>query len=441
VSTVEAPVAAEAPAKAKQVKHHEMNEPKDGFKSAIMMQGFGWDSHKHGIDGSWYNVIKANIPKMVEGKVTHVWLPPPSQSVAPQGYMPGQLYKLKSNYGNEEQLRECIKALKDAGIKPIADIVINHRCADEQDEHGNWVKFRDDVDHEGRNIDWGKWAITGDDPAFDGHGNADTGEDFHAAPDLDHANEGLRKALCDWLAWLQRDIGFEGLRFDYVKGYAANFIAEYVGASTGKEALNVGELWVDMDWQDGGLAYNQDGPRQALCNWIDGAQQHSTAFDFVTKGILQEAVKNTEYWRLRDPNNQAPGLIGWWPEMAVTFIDNHDTGSTQAHWPFPGDKAITGYAYLMTHPGVPCIFWEHYFDWGLKEQLDQMVQIRQRNGIDAGAKLEIFCADADLYMACINDKVVLKLGPRHDIGDLCPKECEGWHFAMAGTDFCIWEKK
>ncbi len=68
-------------------------------------------------------------------------------------------------------------------------------------------------------------------------------------------------------------------------------------------------------------------------------------------------------------------------------------------------------------------------------------QIRQRNGIDAGAKLEIFCADADLYMACINDKVVLKLGPRHDIGDLCPKECEGWHFAMAGTDFCIWEKK
>ncbi len=91
--------------------------------------------------------------------------------------------------------------------------------------------------------------------------------------------------------------------------------------------------------------------------------------------VMQEAVKNTEYWRLRDPNNQAPGLIGWWPEMAVTFIDNHDTGSTQAHWPFPGDKAITGYAYLMTHPGVPCIFWEHYFDWGLKQQLDQMVEV------------------------------------------------------------------
>jgi len=23
------------------------------------------------------------------------------------------------------------------------------------------------------------------------------------------------------------------------------------------------------------------------------------------------------------------GLLGWWPEMAVTFIDNHDTGGVQ----------------------------------------------------------------------------------------------------------------
>ena len=28
-------------------------------------------------------------------------------------------------------------------------------------------------------------------------------------------------------------------------------------------------------------------------------------------------------------------MLGWWPSRAVTFLDNHDTGSTQAHWPFP----------------------------------------------------------------------------------------------------------
>lgn len=48
----------------------------------------------------------------------------------------------------------------------------------------------------------------------------------------------------------------------------------------------------------------------------------------------------------------------------MTFIDNHDTGSTQQHWPFPADLVGAGYAYILTHPGIPCIFWDHYFTWG-----------------------------------------------------------------------------
>jgi hypothetical protein len=23
-----------------------------------------------------------------------------------------------------------------------------------------------------------------------------------------------------------------------------------------------------------------------------------------------------------------------------------------------------GYAYIMTHPGIPCVFWDHYVTWG-----------------------------------------------------------------------------
>ena len=40
----------------------------------------------------------------------------------------------------------------------------------------------------------------------------------------------------------------------------------------------------------------------------------------------QEAVKNTEYWRLIDPEGKPPGFLGWWPSKACTFVDNHDTG-------------------------------------------------------------------------------------------------------------------
>ncbi len=59
-----------------------------------------------------------------------------------QGYLPGQLYNLQSLYGSEEELKELLAALKEAGLVPVADIVINHRCADAQDENGVWNNFR-----------------------------------------------------------------------------------------------------------------------------------------------------------------------------------------------------------------------------------------------------------------------------------------------------------
>lgn len=65
----------------------------------------------------------------------------------------------------------------------------------------------------------------------------------------------------------------------------------------------------------------------------------SAAFDFTTKGILQEAVKG-ELWRLKDSQGKASGVIGWWSSRSITFIENHDTGSTQGHWPFPSNHVM-----------------------------------------------------------------------------------------------------
>lgn len=53
-----------------------------------------------------------------------------------------------------------------------------------------------------------------------------------------------------------------------------------------------------------------------------------------------------KYWRLKDSEGGLPGLVGWWPTQAVTFIENHDTESGQ--WAFPEDKIMQGYVYSVS---------------------------------------------------------------------------------------------
>ncbi len=41
------------------------------------------------------------------------------------------------------------------------------------------------MEHPGRSVAWGQWAITNDDPEFRGRGASDSGEDYHAAPGVE----------------------------------------------------------------------------------------------------------------------------------------------------------------------------------------------------------------------------------------------------------------
>jgi hypothetical protein len=46
----------------------------------------------------------------------------------------------------------------------------------------------------------------------------------------------------------------------------------------------------------------------------------------------------------------------------------------------------------------------------------------------------------DCYMACIDDKVTVKLGPRFYLGELLPPATE-WEMAVSDSDMCVWVKK
>lgn len=116
------------------------------------------------------------------------------------------------------------------------------------------------------------------------------------------------------------------------------------------------------------------------------------------------------------------------------------SGSTQQHWPFPKNLVDQGYAYVLLHPGVPCVLWEHYFDDGHKEKINELLRIRARNNITSKATLKILAAEDDIYVAVINDQVTIKMGPRYDMGDLVPSKEEGWRFVLSGRDWAVWEK-
>ena len=40
---------------------------------------------------------------------------------------------------------------------------------------------------------------------------------------------------------------------------------------------------------------------------------------------MEALPQRTEYWRLKDAEGKPPGLLGWWPSRATTFLENHDT--------------------------------------------------------------------------------------------------------------------
>jgi alpha-amylase len=87
-----------------------------------------------------------------------------------------------------------------------------------------------------------------------------------------------------------------------------------------------------------------------------------------------------------------------WKNRAVTFLENHDTGyrSNEDGTPQRGHESDSfangweveqGYAFILTHPGVPTVYWKHYFDWGddLRDKIRAMINARKVAGVHAGS--------------------------------------------------------
>lgn len=388
----------------------------------VLLQGYHWDSWQGNADKnnreSWFQVMKDNAETIRQAGFTWVWFPPVSDSLAPQGYIPRRWDVLDSAYGSEAELRAALAAL--APVRAMADVVLNHRVG----VATSGADFADPPFPDNRA------AVVRDDESGVGTGHPDTGERHPAGRDLDHTNPDVRATIKRYLGRL-KEAGFAGWRYDLCKGYAGRFVGEYNDATS--PALSVGEVF--------------ETDRQKVTDWIDSTGGKSSAFDFPTRYLLYEACLREDYSALRSqkPGQSIPGgLIGYWPGRAVTFVDNHDTESRREHEHqasydstrhFPGATVEMAYAYILTHPGVPCVFWAHFFDWGApaRETISRLVRARRITGVHSESPVRIAAAECGLYAAVIDDRLAVKLGGR----DWSPPG-QGWQMIASGERFAVW---
>lgn len=341
--------------------------------SGVMLQGFSWDSYNE----SQWKVLEKQADEL-KGYIDLVWLPQSGkcmEATQVMGYMPYYYFNQNSSFGSEAELRSLITKFKAAGIGAIADVVINHRNTD------GWFTFPAET-YKGvtyqmqstdicKNDDGGTTATQAATNGVSLSQNNDEGTDFGGCRDIDHKSENVQKVIKAYLKYLKDDLGYTGFRYDMVKGFDGNHVADYNDA-TGVE-YSVGEYWDGND---------------KIESWINRTNKKSAAFDFQFRYNVRDAVNGAANGKVTTSSdwskfNSNDNLMhdANYRRYAVTFVENHDTqkrSESEQNDPLRKDT-IAANAYMLAMPGTPCIFQPHWNAY--KSEIKEMIAARKYAGI------------------------------------------------------------
>lgn len=350
----------------------------------VMMQGFYWDVEpRHG----WWNVLNARLEDWKKMGVDRLWLPPASKGMSggySMGYDPmdffdfgeyDQMGTVKTRFGSRAELESLISRAHGMGIEVIADIVLNHNSGGQLEfnpyrNKNTYTLFRPASGRFNRNYE-------------DFHPNhiheRDAEALFFEEQDLCHERPNVRKWFWESdssvARYYKNTMKFDGWRFDYVKGFDPSVIKSWMDAVGGFGVL---EVW--------------DGNTDYLKNWVD--KTGIRAFDFANFYNLEQAIDGNNLRILGERN----ALWKVYPEKAVTFVNNHDTekDTNQGNRIGTAENRLLAYAYILTHPGYPCLFYSDYENILSKPKLETLIRI---NRSLAAGSLTVLYSDADFYAA------------------------------------------
>ncbi|WP_035571576.1 alpha-amylase [Halonatronum saccharophilum] len=383
-------------------------------RNKTLMQAFYWEmkegEYKENFpeeDNLW-RLLKKQAGELAKIGITELWIPPANKGhagVYDVGYGSYDLWDLgefeqkgtrRTKYGSREELEEAVEVLHNVGIRVYYDAVMNHMMgADELEvvpldesslsnpggEAEVWTKFN----YPGRkgkydSFSWNWEHFNGTDWTENLGGGLYLfkdkewdntycwEDDYLMGVDYDYLNPEVQKQMKKWGKWIINQIGFDGFRLDAVRHIDVNFMngwIEELQFDTEKEVTFIGEAWFeDLDEIRGYLRV------------LDNLQMK--VFDFP----LRSAFKS-----LRDGNLDmrwlgGEGLVNQqgYEDRAVTFVDNHDTDRDSGGYGINSiyNRKYQAYTYILTREhGLPTVFWKDYYQYGMKEGLDKLIEVRR----------------------------------------------------------------
>jgi alpha-amylase len=365
----------------------------------VMLQTFYWDCPREdNKEYQWWNTIRAQIPSLAKTGFTALWLPPVHKAAnlggPSMGYDPYDYYDLgefdqkgsiPTWFGTRQELLDLIGDAHRFNLGVLADLVINQNAGADSQEinpitgQSRWTLF---TPRSGRfPRDWQSF-----------HPNMYESWDemtFGDMPDLSHRNPYVYAELLKLTRWLIEEVGFDGFRYDFVKGYGANTITaiqEYHYMRNGRlfQPYGVAEFW--------------DNAR-AIETWVYLANFSNSnpvdAFDFPLRELLKAmcdqygfSLRNLATWDT---------VLQEQPQFVVTFVENHDLRDEGR--PIVNDKLLA-YSYILTHEGYPCVFWRDYFNYNLAlaDSPNGIAALVQAHEKYAGGATQTLYLDDNLYI-------------------------------------------
>ncbi|MEH6406440.1 MAG: alpha-amylase [Leeuwenhoekiella sp.] len=355
--------------------------------SRVMMQAFYWDVEPR---FEWWNTISAEVEDWSKVGINRIWLPPASKAQSggfSMGYDVSDYFdfgdydqhgSIPTRFGTREELENLIATAHNNNIEVIADIVLNHNSGGGLEYNPYREKDTYSLFDETHGNASGMFNRNYEDFYPNSVSNYDPGSLFYEETNLDHHREHVQ----NWL-WKQDNsvakyyknvMGFDGWRFDYVLGFESFVIKDWLDEVGG---FSVSELW--------------DADADVIRAHIEATG--SGAFDFAAFYRMEQAFDRYEdlTYLTRDQVWQTN------PDKAVTFTANHDTekdGNIDNY--IESTNKLKAYAFIMTHPGYPAVFYLDYENEAFQEELKRLILIH--NTLATG-DLEVLYVDEDEYIA------------------------------------------